>query len=78
MIRPDVLLTGGRVYTGDPTAPWAAAVLTLGNRIAHVGTARDARAQAEGPVEEISVPEGLVVPGLIDSHVHLILAACLC
>jgi len=69
------LITGSRVYTGDPAAPWAEAVVTRGNRIAYVGNEAEARLQGGTHTEVIHVPGGLVTAGLNDSHAHLNLAA---
>ncbi|HLJ67312.1 MAG TPA: amidohydrolase [Chloroflexota bacterium] len=65
------LITGARVYTADPTRPWAEAVLTRGSRIAFVGGENETRDAAFGNLEEISMPGGLALPGLNDSHIHM-------
>jgi predicted amidohydrolase YtcJ len=71
MLDSSLLITGARVFTMDLDTPWAEAVLTRGNRIAYVGSEAEARAQADRTTGEINIPEGLVVPGLQDSHVHM-------
>ena len=65
------LITGGRVWVGEPAAPWAEAVLIDDGRIAWVGDADSAQGALGGTVEEINVEGRLVLPGLIDSHNHL-------
>jgi predicted amidohydrolase YtcJ len=65
------LIIGARVYTADPALPWADALLTRGNRIAFVGSAAEARARAVTFTKEIAIPDGLVLPGLNDSHIHM-------
>lgn len=69
------LITGARVYTGDPAAPWAEAVVTRGNRISYVGNEAEARLQGGTHTQVIHIPGGLVTAGLNDSHAHLNLAA---
>lgn len=69
-----LLLTGGRIYTGDLKQPWAEAIVTRGDRIAFLGSEAEARQLAKG-AEEIRLPGSLVVPGLNYSHVHMTMAA---
>jgi predicted amidohydrolase YtcJ len=62
----------GRVWTGNAEQPWAEAVSVDGERIIAVG-ARDEVAKAAGEsAQRIDAGDGLVVPGMIDSHIHLI------
>lgn len=64
-------IVNARVWTGDPTRPWAEAVQIRDGRIAAVGTTAEIRvAGARGP--EIDAAGGLVTPGFIDAHIHLI------
>lgn len=65
----DLLLTGARVRTFDPFSPWAEAVGIEDGRIGYVGRADEAPAARE--VRELD--GGLVTPGIIDSHNHLLL-----
>jgi predicted amidohydrolase YtcJ len=64
------LLVVGRVFTADPEAPWAEAVLTDGERISFVGTEHGARALAPADVHVIAA-DGVVLPGFVDGHAHL-------
>jgi predicted amidohydrolase YtcJ len=66
-----LLITGARVYTADPTRPWAEAIVTRGGRVVYVGGAAEARRQATPRTEQIHMPGALVAPGLNDSHIHL-------
>ncbi|WP_129656892.1 amidohydrolase [Rothia halotolerans] len=65
----DLLITGARVRTFDPLSPWAEAVGIRGGRIDYVGGAADAPAARR--VRHLE--RGLVTPGVIDSHNHLLL-----
>jgi predicted amidohydrolase YtcJ len=64
-------IVNGRIWTGDPSRPWAEALSIRGDRIAAVGTSADVGADA-GPDDEIDAHGGLVTPGFIDSHLHLV------
>lgn len=71
MTRADAVLTGGRVFAGDPDAlPLRADVAIRHGAIIAVGDP-DAVAGLIGPGTEIvDTAGGLVVPGFCDSHVH--------
>ena len=65
----DLLITGARVRTFDPAAPWAEAVGVTDGRIAYVGTVADAPVASR----RIDAAGRLLTPGIIDSHNHLLL-----
>jgi hypothetical protein len=77
----DLVLLGGKIWTGEPLADagsktsaggFAEAVAMLDGRILAVGTNEQIRAYL-GPNSQVVDLEGrLAVPGLIDSHLHLI------
>lgn len=65
-----LLLTGARVWTGNPEHPWAAAVAVAGERILAVGSAEDLE-RLRGPATRVlHLPGRFVAPGLIDNHTH--------
>ena len=64
-------IVDGRVWTGDPARPWAEALAFRDDRVTAVGTTADIRARA-GRTGEIDARGGLVAPGFIDSHLHLL------
>jgi predicted amidohydrolase YtcJ len=67
----DLVVTGGRVWTQDPARPWAEALAVRDGRIVAVGTA-DEVAATVGPDTEVHELTGaMVMPGLVDGHVHL-------
>lgn len=66
-----VLLVHGRVFTADPAQAWAEAVLIRDGVIAFVGSLTDARALAGG-CQEVDAGDGLVLPGFVDAHAHLL------
>jgi hypothetical protein len=57
------------VRTMDPQSPWAEAFAVAGDRIAAVGTLADV--QAIAPDAPVATLEGVVLPGLIDAHLHM-------
>ena len=71
----DLIVTGGRVWTGNPAQPWAEAVAISGNRIAAVGTDDEIERSAGPNTARIDAAGGLVTPGFIDTHTHFIYAA---
>jgi len=66
-----LLVTGGEVFTPAPGG--RTSVLALNGAIARIGAVDTAAVDALGvPVETLDASGCLVVPGLIDPHVHLI------
>lgn len=68
---PSLLLTGGRIYTGNDAQPRAEGVLAVGDRIVFVGSAAEARRRASAEVRVVDLKGAVVVPGLSDAHAHL-------
>lgn len=64
-------IVNGRVWTGTAAQPRAEAVAVRGDRILAVGTNGDIL-RAAPAAEEIDARGGLVVPGFIDAHLHLL------
>ena len=64
-------IVNGRVWTADSAQPWAEAVLCRAGRIAAVGTTREIRDAAPG-AQEVDAAGGLVTPGFVDAHIHMI------
>ncbi len=65
-----LVVTGARVWTGDPEKPWAEAVAARGETIVAVGSAAEVEPLIGESTEVIEAAGGMVVPGFIDSHVH--------
>lgn len=65
------LLFNGKIYTENPTMPWAQAVAIDGDSFAAVGTNEEVRAFIAGRAcEEVDLEGRTVLPGLIDGHTH--------
>jgi predicted amidohydrolase YtcJ len=66
----DLVVTQARIYTADPTRSMAQALAVRGDTLVYVGTNRGARAYV-GPATRVEALHGrLVLPGLVDSHIH--------
>lgn len=68
----DFLFTNAAIYTADPANPHAEAVAIQGNRIVFVGRAREAVALRGPRTQVIDAGRRTLLPGLIDSHFHLL------
>jgi predicted amidohydrolase YtcJ len=66
------LVVYGRVWTGDSTRPWAGAVASRGDTILAVGDSAEVAPLVGGKTERIEAGQGLVAPGFMDGHVHLL------
>ncbi|WP_283132859.1 amidohydrolase [Rhizohabitans arisaemae] len=65
-----VIFQGGRVFTADPSRPFAEAVLVSGGRIAAVGGAAEVTRAAPARTETVDLDGGLLIPGFTDAHIH--------
>ncbi len=68
----DLVLVGGKVWTGDKARPEAEAVAVWRDRILAVGGDVEVRALAGPGTRVIELHGRRVVPGFNDSHVHLL------
>lgn len=68
---PDLVLTGGKVFTADSLHPWAEAIAIRGDRILAVGANAEVRRLAGRTTREIALGGRVVIPGIDDAHDHL-------
>ena len=67
---PDLILTNGKVYTGDESSPWAEAVAVKDGRIVEVGAA-DAVMALKGKKTNVVDLEGrMAMASISDAHSH--------
>lgn len=67
----DLVVTGARIWTEDPERPWAEALAVRDGTIVAVGPGAEVAAFA-GPDTPVHDAAGaMIMPGLIDGHVHL-------
>jgi predicted amidohydrolase YtcJ len=68
----DLVLRGGTVYTVSDRQPTAEAVAVTGDRIVFVGSTADAGRLVGPRTRLVELRSRVVVPGLTDSHYHLL------
>lgn len=71
-MKADKIFYNGLVTTLDPSKPEATAVATLGGKIVKVGSDKEVMELAEASTQKIDLQKKRVIPGLIDSHIHVI------
>src|SRR5699024_10975553 len=71
VMKADLIVLNGRLITFADTAEGAGALAISGDRIAAVGEESDIRALAGPDTRVINAGGHTVLPGFIDSHVHL-------
>ena len=69
----DAVLRNGRIYTVNQARPWAEAVAVRGSEIVYVGDDSGAAALVGEDTEEIDLEGRLVLPGFVESHIHIML-----
>lgn len=67
---PDLVVHNARVVTGDAAFSIAQAIAVAGDRILAVGSDADVLALAGAGTQRIDAGGRMILPGLIDSHVH--------
>lgn len=70
-MAPDIVILNGKVLTMDPERPRAEAVAVASGRIVAVGTSAEIGAMAGPDTKQVDAGGATVLPGFIDSHVHL-------
>ncbi|MFC2075932.1 amidohydrolase [candidate division KSB1 bacterium] len=68
----DLVLYGGQVLTINETIPMAEAVAVIGDRIAWMGSSGEAKGWIGEDTRVIDLDGRLVIPGIIDAHVHFL------
>ncbi len=66
------MVVRGKIWTADPARLWAEAVAVRGKEIVAVGSREEIAPLVAARTEVIEAGDGLVVPGLFDSHIHVI------
>ena len=68
----DLLLRGGAIYTLNPEQPWAQSIASVDGEIVYVGDDQNADKFIGKNTRIYDLKGEMVVPGLHDSHVHLL------
>jgi hypothetical protein len=69
---PDLILHNGRITTLDAKLPEVTALSIKNGRIASIGSDEDIMVHAKGTTRLVDLKGRRVIPGLNDSHTHLI------
>jgi predicted amidohydrolase YtcJ len=69
-VAETLLVTGARIWTGDPERPWAEALAVRGDEVLAIGDASAVTATAGDGARILDAAGGMVVPGFVDAHVH--------
>lgn len=69
----DLIVTNGAVLTMDPARPEAEAVAVADGRITAVGSRAEIERLAGPRTDMIDAGGGTVLPGFVESHLHLVL-----
>ncbi|MHC0053637.1 amidohydrolase [Actibacterium sp. D379-3] len=70
-MTPDIVILNGKLITFDAARPTASAIALTGGTIAALGSDAEVRALAAPTTRIIDAQGCTVLPGFIDSHVHL-------
>ncbi len=68
----DLIIVNARIYTADQNHPVVAALAVRGDRIAFVGSRREAEALAGPNTTRLDLAGKTVIPGMVDAHTHLL------
>ncbi len=71
-MKPSLILVNGRFSTLDPENPAPEAVAIADGKFLAVGTEQEIRALADGQTRIVDLGGRRAIPGLIDSHMHII------
>lgn len=72
-MTPDMILTNARIQTMDPAHPRGEAIALAGGRILAVGSRSEIEALAGTATETVDCKGGTLLPGFVESHLHLVL-----
>lgn len=72
-MTPHLILTNARILTMDPARPTAQAIALAGERIVAVGSRAEVEALAGPATEVIDCKGATLMPGFVESHLHLVL-----
>lgn len=68
----DLVLISRAIYTMDPARPRVNALALSGGRIAAAGSEAEAASHAGPRARRVDLGGRMVLPGLVDSHIHLV------
>ncbi len=72
----DLIITGAKILTMEGDTPRAEAIAINGDYIDAIGDAADIEALAGPDTQWIDAKGATVLPGFIESHMHLLIGGC--
>ncbi|MDP3813977.1 amidohydrolase [Pseudomonas sp.] len=75
MAAADLLLFNGKVFTAEPGQPLVQAVAVENGKILKVGSDAEIKALADADTQLIDLAGKVLMPGMIDTHSHPVMAA---
>ncbi len=75
MAAADLVLTNGKVFTGEPGQALMQAVAVEDGKILKVGSDAEIQALADARTQRIDLAGKVLMPGMIDTHSHPVMAA---
>lgn len=75
MAAADLVLFNGKVFTAEPGQALAQAVAVQDGKILQVGSDAEIQALADANTQRIDLAGKVLMPGLIDTHSHPVVAA---
>jgi predicted amidohydrolase YtcJ len=75
MAAADLVFTNGKVFTGEPGQALVQAVAVEHGKILKVGSDAEINALADAKTQRIDLAGKVLMPGMIDTHSHPVLAA---
>lgn len=75
MAAADLVLTNGKVFTGEPGQALAEALAVADGKILQVGSDAEILALADADTQRIDLAGKVLMPGMIDTHSHPIMGA---
>lgn len=70
--KASLILTGGRIWTGDSGRPWATAIAVAPGGILAVGDDDEIAALAAPGARRVALASRFAMPGINDAHIHFI------
>jgi hypothetical protein len=67
-----LVLSGGRIWTGDPARPWAEALAVGGDRILAVDSTRAVSSLVGPATRRLELGGRFAMPGINDAHIHFL------
>src|SRR5262245_56651709 len=71
-LSPDLILYNGQIYTLEPDHPVVQAIAVKYGRFLALGTTAEIEAIAGSQTQRLDLGGRAVIPGLFDSHAHLL------